>query len=1247
MLDSLATLLLGVLGGGSRCTVEERNLRVAIIGAGGYVGSRLHDALAAHRCSWHVKGYDRDPRLVGPRLPLAKLAAADIPNAELATFDVVVYLGGLTGRVACVAHTTDEVAAENVHDPVALARRMSSRQLLVFASTSAIAEGSGYAPAAEDAPVRVELLDRYAASMHERERAMEALAAEPKTKAQLIGLRFGTVLGTSPGQRTDLGPMAMIKSAYTAGVVRVKHPETARAFLWLEDQVRAFAAVLESRHEAPRYAIYNLASFNTGVGGLAAAIAHRTGARIETAEHGEPSKDVPGFSLDSAAFRRTFGFEMKGSLEVAVLDIDSHVPGSITAKGAHLVLPTIVAAGSEVLAPSGAAGGAKQMASIPCPVCGSHHLQVALDLNEQPLANDFLPKAADALKAERFPLALMRCRDCNHLHLSQLVSRKRLFSDYLYVSGTSKTLLKHFEKLADKIGAEVERWGLSAAAGRPQAGGEPRQRTVLELASNDGSQLDAFKARGWKTYGVDPAANVVPTAVAKGHQVQVGFWGAQDLWPPSNARGGVALDAIVAQNVLAHVPSPVQFLKDCASAMGPCTLLYIQTSQCHMHEDGQFDTAYHEHLSFFTSHSFRRAAQLSGLDVLSFETTPIHGISCLWTLRRNASAAAPGAAGRQGSRGQCGLEQKGVAKPVDTLGARMREEIELGITTDFFYDCFSARAAETAAWVEAQLGGLSASGYRLGGYGAAAKGMVLLHFLLGRGEAAARLEFVVDDAPMKQDTYCPGTSIPVRRTAHVEAVLRESERPLALVIFAWNFWAEIASNLQKIVDAVPGAAERSIVVILPFPTPRVVTLRGVPLARKVHAPTPLGNPLRDAPKEARRAAADAPLGASHRAPAASTPPRRRVMLVSHFRNEELLLPHFIKHHAHMFDHAVLIDYGSTDASVEIIRREAPPGWKVVPSTEKTFDAVALDVQVMKWEAMYPDDWKIALTTTEFIVHADLRGHLATLDPPANCGGRGALGRALFGCGALLRFPAVLLTGNDTTPLGRFADLVSQRSQYSLGRRRLDQFSADADTRSLFYSRYLHAGMTAGTYCYALGRHGFFVNSWLGTPRPSYIDGGFLVKFLWTPWPESVERKSHVGVLQPESDVKRGFGIHHAENMDTKKLVKGRNAFLKHAWRYDLSYVGQRGMPPDAYAMHRVFHDAGLSRTPRYMADAGALPASMNGGPPIAKPQPKWTTAGLVVAGAAVGIWQWRARVRDYAHRPAQRGRHCLRVGIWQ
>ena len=804
-------------------------------------------------------------------------------------------------------------------------------------------------------------------------------------------------------------------------------------------------------------------------------------------------------------------------------------------------------ANTSAVAHTQSAGAGHTVVSIPCPVCGSHNLQLTLDLQHQPLANDFYKTTQESLSCERHPLQLVRCRTCNHLHLSQLVSRKRLFSDYLYVSGTSATLQKHFEWLATHIAAAVERERpLHGGGGRREEGASSyRRRTVLELACNDGSQLDAFKRLGWRTYGVDPAANIVPTAVAKGHHVKVGFWGAQDVWPPAD-EPAIELDAIVAQNVLAHVPSPVNFLRDCAKAMGRHTLLYIQTSQCHMHEEGQFDTAYHEHLSFFTAHSFRKAADLAGLNVTGWQVVPIHGQSCLVTFKKLHHVN--GGGGQSSSSDALHL----------ALQPRLQEEAQLGLLDDLFYEKYQARAGVTASWIEKQLEQLRVAGYRLGGYGAAAKGMVLLHFLLGRGKAASHLEFVVDDAPMKQGTYCPGTTIPVKPLAHVSSILADDPHtPLALVVFAWNFWPEIALRLQASLKS-----NRRIIAILPFPTPHVVTLNGRVLSNMSYHTAELGDALQlGVPLDA--AAAVAPVAPG------SIAPRRRTMLISHFYNEAMLLPFWIAHHAPLFDHAILIDCNSTDGSAELVRKLAPPSWTVIPSsTVSQFGARTLDAQVEQQERLFPNDWHLALTVTEFLIHPRFRETLATFDAGLP---KAKHDKAYPKIRALPMLPTV---GDDSrSPLRRFESLPIQRSMYLWEKAWNPRtFARHINGGNPPWRRYMHTGEIKGAI-YEAGRHGI-------TPAYSsrivpHMDG-FVMKYTGSPWPESMMRHMQTGHNISEDDRKQGLGNQHLNGMDYTKL-NGNHISPLHSQDirvHDLREVLDPSdrAPPEMVKWHSLFRE---------------------------------------------------------------------------
>ena len=287
-----------------------------------------------------------------------------------------------------------------------------------------------------------------------------------------------------------------------------------------------------------------------------------------------------------------------------------------------------------------------------------------------------------------------------------------------------------------------------------------------------------------------------------------------------------------------------------------------------------------------------------------------------------------------------------------TFEQRLAKERFDGVTSEFFAEQFMARAYAIREFVSREVQLFRSREYAVGAYGAAAKGMTLLHFILGAWTDSSRpfLDFVLDDAPLKQNTFCPGTEIPVRWTEYLQDI--PANFPLAMVVLAWNFFDEIAMKTVNLTFA----DRKTIIAILPFPEPRVVRLQQEKhkLLRSLgHDRTPIPNPLRDAS-------------------------RRNVTMVTHFRNEEMLMPFFIIQHAPLFDKAIAIDFFSNDRSAQILRDYAPASWKIVMSDSGVeFDAAKTDIQVMNVEKQFPDDWVMALTTTKFLVHPHFRLDLYT------------------------------------------------------------------------------------------------------------------------------------------------------------------------------------------------------------------------------------------------------------------------------
>jgi SAM-dependent methyltransferase len=378
-----------------------------------------------------------------------------------------------------------------------------------------------------------------------------------------------------------------------------------------------------------------------------------------------------------------------------------------------------------------------------CLACDTDAMLPYLDLGEQPLANSF--HTGDGSQ-DCFPLAVQVCPACFHSQLSVAVNPEQLYRHYLYVSGTTRTLKDYFAWFVHDV--ETTRPGQALS--------------VLDIASNDGSLLAQFKQRGHSVQGVDPAENLRPLSEEKGIPTEVAYWDAQTA-----SKLDRKFDVIVAMNVLGHIPAPFEFLQACRLALKADGLLYLQTSQADIFRNGEFDTIYHEHHSFFTQRSFRTLAERAGLLVINSRKVPIHGNSYLWTLK---------------------------CPPADVLDSV--HQLELEEQQSGYYDLatyrhFGRQAHETATRVRSCIEEMRRQGKAIVGYGAAAKGNTFLNF------AQLPLDLVVDDNPLKEGLLTPGMNIPV----YLPEKLTGVQEDLAIVILAWNFYDEI---LQRIRAQRPG-----------------------------------------------------------------------------------------------------------------------------------------------------------------------------------------------------------------------------------------------------------------------------------------------------------------------------------------------------------------------------------------------------------------------------------------------------------
>ena len=376
-----------------------------------------------------------------------------------------------------------------------------------------------------------------------------------------------------------------------------------------------------------------------------------------------------------------------------------------------------------------------------CLCCDSTDIEILLNLNNQPLANSY-HKEDEVL--DEYPLGVNICNNCYHIQLPHVVNPDLLFKDYLYVSGTTKTLHDNMKWFVDYV-LETTIWG--------------KGNSVLDIACNDGTQLDYFKKEGFKTFGIDPAENLHKLS-SENHKVICDYFNADKFHRQ--------FDVITAQNVFAHNSNPKEFLEHCDELMHDESVLYIQTSQAEMILNNQFDTIYHEHVSFFNINSMNELGKRTNLTLTDVIKTPVHGISYLFRLTKNTFAG-----------------KRKVFNEIEV-------ERQRGLLSKKTYNEYTKNIMNLVSEFKELVQNSKREGFKLVGYGAAAKGMTFLNF------ADVELDVIIDDNELKQGLYTPGTNIPIESNEHLKTYSDDDK--ILFIPLAWNFYDEIQERILKTRD---------------------------------------------------------------------------------------------------------------------------------------------------------------------------------------------------------------------------------------------------------------------------------------------------------------------------------------------------------------------------------------------------------------------------------------------------------------
>jgi len=382
-----------------------------------------------------------------------------------------------------------------------------------------------------------------------------------------------------------------------------------------------------------------------------------------------------------------------------------------------------------------------------CRICGGENIKPFFDLGSQPLANSLLKKKNE--KEDYYPLALCWCPDCSLTQLNYTVDPKKLFSNYVWVTGTSKMARDFAEQFYKELVLRTQ---------------NAKNGYVLEIASNDGTFLLPFQRDGYSVLGVDPAQNIVEIAEQNGVPTRCLFWGSEAATRILTERGPARI--IFARNVLPHVANTEDFVRGLSLALYNEGTLAIEVHYAGTILEGlQYDSIYHEHLCYFTLKPLEYLLNKFGLFVFDIEESPISGGSLIVYAKK----------------------QKVDERP--KVWYYRNKESSNNINSLKKWEDFAKRSYEHRDKILKILNKIVKSKKTMVGWGASARSSTMLNFC---GINSSIISTIADQNRLKQGLFTAGSHISINDPDTVMKI-----NPKFVVLLAWNFAEEIIENLER------------------------------------------------------------------------------------------------------------------------------------------------------------------------------------------------------------------------------------------------------------------------------------------------------------------------------------------------------------------------------------------------------------------------------------------------------------------
>jgi 2-polyprenyl-3-methyl-5-hydroxy-6-metoxy-1,4-benzoquinol methylase len=389
------------------------------------------------------------------------------------------------------------------------------------------------------------------------------------------------------------------------------------------------------------------------------------------------------------------------------------------------------------------------MNKITCRLCSSKNLYKFLDLGLHPPSDQFLNKKQINKETAFYPLAVNTCNSCGFKQLTHVVDPKILYQqDYPYESSLTQVGLKHFYEFALSI---KDRFKLNS------------NDLVIDIGSNVGVLLNSFKSLGTRVLGVDPAENICRIANKRNIKTLNSFFDSEICGFIKKKYGKAKV--ITGTNVFAHIDDLPGLFKNVKKILHKKDGIFVIEVPHFLNllNDLEYDTIYHEHLSYITIQPLIKFLKKINLKIFRVEKKDIHGGSIRIFISH--------------------IDSFKIDKSVNQV---LKQERKANLNSLKVLNKFSENVKKNRLDIITLISKLKLKKKKIIALSTPAKGMTLLNYCKLDKDY---IDFATEKSKLKIGRFTPGGNIPIYSDMRIL-----KEKPDYAIILAWNFAKEIINN---------------------------------------------------------------------------------------------------------------------------------------------------------------------------------------------------------------------------------------------------------------------------------------------------------------------------------------------------------------------------------------------------------------------------------------------------------------------